>query len=314
MSKQDLKIVFLGTPEFAVPTLKALVDENLKPFLVITQPDKPSGRKKELTPPPVKVFAQKSGLEIKQPKNKKELAEIFSDIEVDVCLLVAFGMIIPQEVLDKPKHGFINIHPSLLPKYRGPSPVQAAILNGEKKTGVTIMKLTAEMDAGPIITQQEVDILESENAQTLRTKMAQIGARAVVDILPNYLADKVKLTEQDDNEATYCKIIKREDGKIDWSKKALEIINQFRAFTPWPGIFTYLGDKRLKITDLSLLGGNFDRNLPSGQVFLGPNKELCVMAGDQPLVIDKVQLEGKKESLGKEFLNGRKDLVGTILK
>lgn len=311
--KNNFKIVFLGTPSFAEMTLKALVDNDLKPFLVITQPDKPSGRKQELTPPPVKILAEKNGIEVRQPANKNELKEIFKDLDVDVCVLVAFGMIIPQEVLDASKKGFINVHPSLLPLYRGPSPVQAALLNGDEKTGVTVMQLTAGMDEGPIIKQKEVNIKKSDNFLDLHNELSELGAKMVVDVLPDYVQDKIKLVEQDHAKATYCKIINRQDGLIDWSDGSEKIFNQFRAFSPWPGVFTLYQGKRLKITDLKPLEGDFEPNLAIGELFLANKKDLAVHCGAGVVKLVEVQLEGKKAQSGWDFYNGHKDIIGTTL-
>lgn len=313
MENQESKIIFLGTPEFAVPVLKQLIKNNLKPFLVITQPDKPVGRKQELAPPPIKVVAQEAGIEVAQPETKKDLIKLFKDLEIDVCVLVAYGMIIPEEVLNSPKHGFVNLHPSMLPKYRGPSPIQAALLDGETQTAVTIMKLSKGMDAGPIISQETVSILHSDNYPSLAEKLSEAGAELMVKVLPDYLAGELELTEQDDSEATYCSMVKREDGKIDWSKSSAQIIQQFKAFSPWPGVFTNLNKKRLKIANLDVLEGDFGDNLAFGEVFLGPSGQLGVQTSDGAIALLSVQLEGKKEVSGEEFLNGQKDLIGSQL-
>lgn len=312
MKKNNLKIVFLGTPEFAVPTLEKLITSGLAPFLVITQPDKPSGRKKTLTPPPVKIFAQQNGLTVKQPANKKELKEIFNELEVDLCVLVAFGMIIPKSVLEKPAKGFLNLHPSVLPKYRGPSPVQAAILAGDKKTAVTIMELNEKMDAGPILEQKEVVIKPNENYLQLKSRLAVIGAELMVATIEDLLAGKIKPKVQDDSLATYCSMVKREDGQINWSKSASEINQQFLAYFPWPGVFTYIAGKRLKIAKLSVLEGNLGVQQAVGQLFLGPNNELLIKTGSGIIWLQELQLEGKSVVSAEEFLK-RQNIVGQIL-
>ena len=321
MSDYRSKIIFLGTPDFALPTLKALIENDLKPVLVITQPDKPVSRKQELTPPPIKELALANNLPVAQPNNKEELLEIFNQYQVDVCVLVAYGMIITEEVLLKPKFGFLNLHPSLLPKYRGPSPIQATLLNGDSETGMSIIELTNKVDAGSIVAQKKLKIESSDNAETLHDKLAQLGAELLVEVLPDYLAGNVKANPQDDMQATYTKKIDREDGEIDWQKKAIEIKRQFQAFYPWPGIFTHLAKKRLKIINLSLLEGDFpalqqgkDPDLALGEVFLGPDSELAVKCSDGAISLTSIQLEGKKEMSGQEFLRGQKDLIGKILK
>lgn len=313
MNYQDLKIIFLGTPEFAVPVLKKLIASDLKPGLVITQPDKPVGRKQELMGPPIKQLALANDIKVVQPSNKKELAELFKNLEVDICVLVAYGMIIPEEVLTKPKLGFVNLHPSKLPKYRGPSPIQAAILHGETKTALTIMKLNKEMDAGPIIAQQDMAIDSADTYIDLANKLSEAGAELMVSILPKYLADEIELVDQDDSQATYCSLVKRDDGRINWSKSALEIYRQFKAFYEWPGVFTYIDKKRLKIANLDVLEGDFGRHLTDGEVFLGPKGELLVKCGDGSITLLAVQLEGKNQVSGQEFLHGQSELIGKKL-
>jgi methionyl-tRNA formyltransferase len=313
-SDKKSSIIFLGTPEFALPALGALIKNNFKLVLVITQPDQLVGRKQLLTFPPVKQFAMENNLTVAQPRNKKELVEIFSKLEADACILVAYGQIIPEEILDKPRCGFLNIHPSLLPKYRGSSPIQTAILNGEKKTGVSIIQLVSRVDAGPIFGQSEIEILPTDNTQILSQKLARAGAELLIKILPDYLAGKIKPQIQAEESATFTKIIERPDGRINWLNQAQQIDSQFRAFYPWPGVFTHLAGKRLKIVNLSVLGGNFQANLGPGQVFLGPKGELAVQCGQGAIRLEKVQLEGKKELSGREFLKGCKDLIGQALK
>jgi len=307
------KIIFLGTPEFALPALEALIKHGLAPAFVITQPDKPVGRKQNLSPPPVKALALANNLEVLQPENKKELQRVFNENEADVCVLVAYGMIVPDDVIDKPRPGFLNLHPSLLPKYRGSSPIQTALLNGDKKTGISIIRLTNQVDAGPILVQRELAVQEDDNAEILHDKLANLGAELLIEILPKYLSGEVEPVPQDGSKATYTEMIKREDGAINWSKTALEIKRQFRAFYPWPGIFTHLDKKRLKIANLSVLEGDFKANLAPGQVFLGQNQELAVKCGDGAVSLISVQLEGKKEMTAEEFLRGQKELVGKIL-
>ncbi|MFA6254549.1 MAG: methionyl-tRNA formyltransferase [Patescibacteria group bacterium] len=313
MEVSKSKIVFLGTPEFAMPILQALIGNNYKLALVITQPDKPAGRKQELIPPPIKVLAQKNNLAIAQPNNKKELAAIFEQNKFDLAVLAAYGMIIPDEILTKPKFGFLNIHPSLLPKYRGSSPIQSAILTGDKKTGVSIIQLAKKIDAGPIVAQAETEIEPQDNVEILSQKLAELGGQLLIETIPGYLKGEVKLRPQNETEATFTKMIEREDGLINWQKTASQIERQFRAFYPWPGVFTHLAGKRLKIANLGVLEGDFKPNLGPGTVFLGPNQTLAVKCGQGAVELKAVQLEGKKELLGKEFLRGQKELIGKIL-
>ncbi len=313
MPTQTPKIIFLGTPDFAVPFLQALVDNKMKPVLVITQKDEPIGRKQELQLPPVKVLATRLCIEVSQPGNKIELEQIIKKYQPEICVLVAFGQIISPEALAVPKFGFVNIHPSLLPKYRGASPVQSVILNNEKITGVTIMKLDEKMDHGPILAQQELEILPDDNNETLHQKLARMGVKLLLETLPKYLSGELYPLPQDDSKATDTKIIKREDGQINWSKSAAEIERQFRAFYPWPGVFTCWGKKRLKIANLSVLEGDFGAKLVPGEVFLGQKNTLAVKCSQGAIVLGKVQLEGKNEVSGGDFLRGYKNIIGQKL-
>lgn len=313
MNIKKPELIFLGTPDFALPALKRLMASDFKPSLVITQPDQPVGRRQELTPPPVKVLANQNKIKVLQPATKKELADIFRKNFCDVAIVVAYGMILPASVLATPKHGFLNIHPSLLPKYRGSSPIQSALLNGEKETGVTVMKLTEKMDAGPILVSQGFKITD-QNASQLHDLLAELGAELLVKVLPDYLSNKIDLMPQDDSRATYTKIIKREDGLINWGKSAELIFNQFRAFNPWPGVFTYLAGKRLKISNLSVFSGNLKQDdSPHGTVFLSTDKDLVVKCGEGYIKLDKIQLEGKKETTASEFLKGHQDVINQVL-
>ncbi|OGY53679.1 MAG: methionyl-tRNA formyltransferase [Candidatus Buchananbacteria bacterium RIFCSPLOWO2_02_FULL_46_11b] len=309
---QKPKIIFWGTPEFAVPALQALIDNDLKPVLVVTQPDKPIGRKQEVIPSPIKKIASENNIPIFQPLHQKDLPEICRKYQPDVCVLAAFGLIIPKNVLNKPACGFLNIHPSLLPKYRGSSPIQTALLNNDKETGVSLIQLTNKVDAGPIIAQKTLAITNLDNAQTLSKRLAELGADLLIEILPDFAAGKIVSRVQDESRATYTKKISREDGRINWQKEAGQIERQFRAFYPWPGIFTLFNGKRLKIANLSVLEDDFGAELAPGAVFLGPEGELAVKAGSGAVILNSVQPEGKKEMPGNDFLRGQKELAGAV--
>ena len=307
------KIVFLGTPDFSLSSLKALIESDFKPVLVVTQPDQPVGRKQKFTPPPIKELAADSNLKIFQPKNKIELKKIFTEQDFDLAILVAYGMIIPAEILAKPKLGFLNLHPSLLPQYRGSSPIQTAILNGDAETGVTIIKLTDQVDAGPVIASEKIKISPEDNSEILSQRLADLGGQLLISILPDYLSGKIQPEIQDEKKASFTGLMKREDGLINWQKSAPEIRRQFLAFYPWPGVFSHLDGKRVKIANLSVLEGDFDPNLRPGELFFGPNGSLAVKCGQGGIELKTVQLEGKKEMIGKDFLRGQKDLAGKIL-
>ena len=269
-----MKIIYLGTPKFSVAILEALINSDYEVTAVITNPDAPVGRKQILTPSPVKIIAEKNKIPVIQPDEMR-------NFDVDLAIIAAYGKIISKNILDIPRFGTINIHPSLLPKYRGASPIQNAILNGDKKTGVTIMKLDEEMDHGPILANSELPIADSDTYESLSQKLAKIGAELLIKTIPEYISGKIKPIEQKHAEATYTKIIKKEDGKIDWSKNAAEIERMTRAFYPWPTAWTTWNGKILKILEAEVRGGS--------------------------LAIKKLQLEGGKILSIKEFINGHKD-------
>ncbi|MFH1392873.1 MAG: methionyl-tRNA formyltransferase [Patescibacteria group bacterium] len=275
-----MKIVFMGTPEFSVTILEALLDSNYEIVAVITNPDAPVGRKQILTPSPVKILAEKNKIPVIQPEKMRD--------NIDLAIVAAYGKIIPKNILDVPRFGTINVHPSFLPKYRGASPIQNAILNGDKKTGVTIMKLDEEMDHGPILANSELLIANSDTYESLSQKLAIAGAELLIKTIPDYVSGKIKPVEQKHSEATYTKIIKKEDGKINWSKSASETERMIRAFYPWPTAWTIWDGKILKILEAKIRNGSLE--------------------------IKKLQLEGGKILPIKEFLNGHKDFNAACLK
>ncbi|MBU0731788.1 methionyl-tRNA formyltransferase [Patescibacteria group bacterium] len=270
-------ILFFGTPDFAIPSLKSLLDEGDFLITVITQPDKPVGRKKILTPPPVALLAKEKNLELHQPE--KLSSDFIKNLKPDLGIVVAYGKIIPQEILGIPTCGFINLHPSLLPDLRGPSPMQSALLNGYPETGITIMELDKGMDSGPILSQQIIKIPQNTDYPALSNICAQEGAELLVKTIKLYLKNSIKPQPQDGSKATFSKMIKREDGEIDIKKdEPVEIMNKLRAYTPWPGIFFKWKDKRYKIKKAHLKG--------------------------EELVIAEIQPEGKQSMSYAEFLKG----------
>ncbi len=299
---KDLRVVFMGTPEFAVPSLKRLVEEGYNVKLVITQPDKPAGRGRKLTPPPVKVTAEKLGIPVYQPekiKENEELRKILEDLNPDLIVVAAYGKILPDWLINLPRFGTINVHASLLPKYRGASPIQWALLNGEKETGVTIMKVIPELDAGDIISQRRVKIEKEDNAQTLHDKLSRIGADLLVETIPLYVSGELKPVPQNSEEATYCPQIKKEMGEIDWKRSAEEIFNQVRAFTPWPSAYTTYRGKRIKILKVRPVEGSGS----PGEI-IKADSELIIATGKNALRVEKLKPEGKREISGEEFIRG----------
>lgn len=277
-----MKFVFFGTPEFATIVLDKLVKAGYKPQAVFNNP-------KEST---------------------AVLIERIKNLKPDLAIIAAYGKILPKEILEIPKYGFINIHGSILPKYRGPSPIQAAILSGDEQTGVTIMKLDEEMDHGSILGKSEIQISKSETYESLSKKLAKLGAELLIKIIPDYISGKIKPISQDHSKATYTKLIKKEDGKIDWSKSAQDLERMTRGFYPWPSAWTIWDKKLLKIVEADVSEEN---NRKTGEVFL-KNGELAIKCGENILIIKKLQLEGGKILSAKEFLNGHKNFIGSILK
>jgi len=307
MSAQKYNIIFIGTPDFAVPTLEALIrDERFNVAAVITAPDAPVGRKQILTPPPVKVAAQKYGLKIFQPADIKlfPLApwKGVQGVRVDVIITIAYGQIIPPEILNIPKFRCLNLHASLLPKYRGASPIQAAIAAGDKTTGVTLMKMDAGLDTGPIIAQNTLTIANDETGESLHDKLAQLSAGTLIKYLPDYLAGKIKPKPQNKKLASYAPKLTRQSGLINWRKPAVEIERLVRAYYPWPGTWMEWEGKILKIISVDKNISKIN-NYNVGNFFQNESR-LLAQCGKDALAINKLQLEGKKVLTGKEFLQG----------
>lgn len=286
------RTIFIGSGKFAVLPFRAVFN---CPFLklesVITSPDKPAGRKQNLIPSPTKQAALTTNIEILQPKKIAELKPKISRCRPDLIIVCAYGQIIPENILDIPRFGSLNLHPSLLPEYRGASPIQFAILNGEKKTGVTVMLMDEKMDHGPVVAQKETEISDEENGQTLEEKLSRLAADFLMEILLPYLKGEIKPQSQDESRATYTKILKRQDGKIDWQKSGQEIEQMARAFYPWPGAWTTLNDKRLKI----IKGKSV--NEKNGQ---------AIAAGKGYFLPEIVQPEGKKPMKWQDYLRGKR--------
>ncbi|MFH0854384.1 MAG: methionyl-tRNA formyltransferase [bacterium] len=310
-----IKILFFGTSNFAVPILQKLIDEKYNIAAVVTQPDKPTGRKQTLTPSPIKILAAKLGIPLLQPEKLRDNFKILT-LNFQLIITASYGKIIPKKILDLPKFGALNVHPSLLPKYRGSSPIQNAILNGDKKTGVTIMMMDEKMDHGPILAQEEKNIDEKQNFDRLHDELSKLGAELLIKTIPQWISCDIKPTPQGyvagtANRAvypTYTKIIKKEDGKIDWTKSAIEIERQIRAFTHWPGCWTIYKmdgkEKRVKIIEAVLGTKRLSHLIKPGQIFKTENKKMTVKCGKDFLEIKKLQIEGKKEMSGEDFLRG----------
>lgn len=312
MAKVD-RIVFFGTPEFAVPTLEALVEAGKKPLLVVTNPARPVGRGQEVQDPAVAETAKELGLELAQPESVKDEAfvERMRSLEPDAFVVVAFGQIFPPELLEVPKQGSINLHASLLPKYRGASPIQAAIANGEKKTGVTTMLMEEELDAGPILLQEEVEIRYDDTTGELSERLAKLGAELMVRTLDELGAGKIKQRKQREESSSYASKFSKDDGRMNWALEADELYNRMRAFDPWPGMTVNFKGRLIKI--LWGVPMSWEKG-PSGftGTYLGlrQGKMAILCGGDTVFGIEELQRAGKKPQRASDFVNGERLRVG----
>jgi methionyl-tRNA formyltransferase len=301
-----MRIVFFGSPESAIPSLVKILEGGHKVELIITQPDKPSGRGKTLTSSPVKRFAFEKKIPVLQPRRiRKDLAalDLLSDINPDINVVVAYGQIIPTSIIYLPKYNSINLHFSLLPKYRGASPVQWAILNGETTTGLTIFELNEKMDEGDILMQQETKMLPHEKAFELEERLAQEGADLLVRTIRQI--DTLTPQRQDHALATYAPLIKKEDGRIDWTSEAISVERKVRAFSPWPSAFSHFRGKRMKILDggVELMESQF--SIKPGEIYASKKEGLYVVCGDSNIyVIDRLQPENRKAMSAYSFSLG----------
>ena len=305
-----MKVVFLGTPDFAVLPLKAVFETaGVDVAAVICNKDKPFGRKQVLTAPPVKIAAEELGISVFQyDKIRVEGVEDLKLIAPDLMITCAFGQILSQEILDIPKYGVINIHASLLPKYRGASPIHYAILNGEKTTGITIMKTDIGIDTGDILLQRSIDIGDNETCGELFDRLSVLGAECIKEALALIMQDKAVFVKQNDEDATFTKIIKKEFAHIDWTKTAIEIVNQVRAFNPAPVAFTFWGGEPFKVYEAK----ECDLHGKAGEVIVSDGK-LVVGAGKNSVSLVKVCKAGGKPMNIADFLRGNSVKIGTIL-
>jgi methionyl-tRNA formyltransferase len=297
-------VVFFGSPSFSLPALEALLDAGHRVPLVVSQPGKPVGRKGDVTDPPVAVRAKLLGIHVFQPSTLKDDAAVarLAETRADLFVVVAYGRILAQRVLDLPRLGCLNVHGSLLPRWRGASPVQAAILAGDAVTGVSIMKMDAGMDTGPVYAMRETRVGEDETAEELGARLAEMGADALVETLSFLEGEGGRgLLPQDSSSATTCPKISREDARVDWTRPALELVRRGRAFTPWPGLFTIRRGARVKLSGLSLVAGG---SPPGFLLEAGPR--LVVACGDGAVSIATLQAEGRKLLSAAEFVRGER--------
>lgn len=301
-----MKLVFLGTPLFAVPTLEAVVAAGHRVAAVYTQPDRPKGRGHELAPPPVKEAALRFGLDVRQPERirRPEIVEELRAIGADAMVVVGYGQIIPQSIIDLPPFGIINVHASLLPKYRGAGPIQWAIANGETVTGVTTMRINAGLDTGDMLLKTQAPIGPDETAFDLSHRLSILGAHLLLDTLKGLAAGAITPIPQNDAEASYAPILKREDGLVDWTQPASSIHNRARGFLPWPGAWTTLDGQRFNVWRSRLTG--LESPAEPGVLFTSAKRLYACCGGGSVLELLEVQIEGKKRLPAEAFLNGHR--------
>ncbi len=310
-----LKTVFFGTPEFAKKFLAALhADEDFSIEAVVCQPDKPVGRTKTLTEPETKIFAQENHIPVFQPENLRisNLSQYLKRLDANLFVIISYGKIIPQEILNIPRLGTINVHPSPLPRYRGPSPIQSTIMNQESETAVTIMLIDNKMDHGPILSQEKIKMEPNETSTSLREKVVEIGAPLLIDTIKKYETDKIRPQEQDHDSATFCKMLTKSDGNIDWSRSAEEIDAQYRALIEWPGVYTIWkredDDPTIKIHELRIS----DRKLEPGKVEI-EGKQMFIGTSTDAIEIIELQPENSSIMKAEAFIQGHREIHGSIL-
>ncbi|MBQ7248365.1 MAG: methionyl-tRNA formyltransferase [Lachnospiraceae bacterium] len=299
-----MRLVYMGTPDIAVPALEALIEAGHDVAAVVTQPDRAQGRHKELVPPPVKAAALAHGIPVLQPEKASD-PDFIEELRIykpESIVVMAYGQILKKSLLELPPLGCINIHASLLPKYRGAAPIQAAILAGEEMTGVTTMFMDEGLDTGDMLLKETVNIDEAETAETLEVKLALAGGRLIVRTLDELAAGRLEREKQDDAASTYVKMIRKEEGQIDWNASALDIERRIRAFYPWPGTYTWHNGGRIKIYAAYVMGMAGDA--PAGTVVSAADGRIIVACGEGALNITSLQSEGKKRMDAADFLRG----------
>ena len=310
---KDLKVIFMGTPEFCVPILKALI-ENCNVIAVVTQPDKKVGRHQEISYSPIKKVAIENNIKVFQPIKIKEEYEDKNLLNPDIIITCAYGQIIPEQILDKPKFGCINVHASLLPKLRGGAPIHKAIMYGYLKTGITIMYMDKGMDTGDIISKVEVDIDKNDTAETLHDKLMKESVPLLIETLPSIISGTNKREKQQEDKVTYAYNISRQEEHTDFNKSSLEVYNQIRSLNSWPGAYAILDDKNIKLWFCKITNNNF--NLKPGTIVNVDKDGIEVVTKDSSVLITELQLPGKKKVNIKDFINGirKEDYIGKIFK
>ncbi|WP_299227319.1 methionyl-tRNA formyltransferase [Sulfurihydrogenibium sp.] len=307
-----MRVLFWGTPDFAVKSLKALIESNHQVVGVVTQPDKPRGRGQKIQPTPVKEEALKHNIPVFQPekiKNNQEFLETIKKLNPDISVVVAYGKILPEEIINIPKYKTINVHASLLPEYRGAAPIQRAIMEGKDKTGVCIMEIIKELDAGDVYACREVEITEDDDIISLHDKLAEEGARLLIEVLDKIEKGEINKKPQNHEKATYAKPIEKPEGKIDFSRSAKEIFNQIRALKVWPKAYAKFRDEEVKILDATIVECNV--NALPGEIIKADEKEgIVVKTGNGCLLLKLIQFPNSKPITAQDAIRGYKIKVG----
>ena len=311
-----MHVVFMGSSTFSLPSLQSLMSNKYDISTVYTQPDKRTGRGQRVKDSPVKQYAASQGLKVMQPETFKDPHEVekLRALSPDLIVVAAYGLILPESVLNIPRYKCINVHPSLLPKYRGPSPVAAAILNGDKLTGVTIMLMATKVDSGPLLGRREMVVADDDTAGSLTEKLAWLGAEALMEVIPGWERGKIQPVPQDEKQASYTCMLKKEDGRLNWKLPATDLWRRVRAYYPWPGCFTVWRNMRLKVIKAIPLKDGYPGR-PGEVVALshGDQARVAVRTGEGLLGLVTVQPEGKKEMAAEDFIAGHRDFIGSLL-
>lgn len=307
--------MFMGTPRFAVPSLEAVADAGEEFIGVVTQPDRPKGRGEEIASSPVKDWAVAKGIPVYQPIKVRdpEFIKQLRDLSPDLIVVVAFGQILPKALLEIPRSGSVNVHASLLPKYRGAAPINWAIIRGERETGVTTMRMDEGMDTGPILLQERVPIESNDTAESLAERLQVIGARLLVRTIAELKAGRLKSKPQDSSQATMAPLLKKEDGLIRWDQSAEAIVNRVRGLIPWPGAYTFYGPQRWRLWKVSALDPPPLRRATPGEILEVQKDGVLVATADRTIRIEELQPENKRRMKAQEYLAGHDLKAGTIL-
>jgi methionyl-tRNA formyltransferase len=317
MEASKTKIIFMGTSLFAKEILTGLTEEGYGLAAIVTQPDKKTGREQKIKASPIKEVATMHNIPVFQPEKLDEkMASEIRGINPDFIVVAAYGKILPEKFLGIPKYGCINVHASLLPKYRGPSPIQNALIKGENETGITLIKMDAGIDTGDILSQKSIGVETDDTGATLSQKLSILGKELIIETIPLILEGKVSPQKQNEEEATFCQLIEREDGHIFWNEESEVIYNKYRALCPWPGVFTFWKEaekmQRLKLCRITNADADEIEKYQIGEVF-ELNGRIGIQTAKGLIILEEIQLEGKSPIAPQEFIKGHPEFIGSIL-